>query len=97
MGKSAIKIEIDEKELFKQTLGGDLKETIEVITAEIDNLTLVRTELIKKAWPEFDFLVHRVTMFWECPTSPIGYCVYNGVEDRAFDNCLFCHDPHERK
>lgn len=97
MSKSAIKIEIDEKELFKQTLAQDMKATIEEITDHIDNLTLTRTNLIKKAWPDFDWMVHRVTMFWECPTSPIGYCIYNGYEDRAFDNCLFCHEPHERK
>ena len=32
-----------------------------------------------------------------CPTSPIGVCAYDGDDDPSRDDCLFCHDPDERK
>jgi hypothetical protein len=35
--------------------------------------------------------------FWDCPESPTGNCVYDNVADPAWDDCLFCHQPHERK
>lgn len=35
--------------------------------------------------------------YWDCPASPTGTCFYNGPEDPAHDDCLFCHDPRERK
>jgi len=35
--------------------------------------------------------------FWDCSISPFGLCVYDNYEDRAHDNCLFCHAPEERK
>jgi hypothetical protein len=34
---------------------------------------------------------------WKCKESPVGFCVYNPFEDRALDNCIYCHEPHERK
>lgn len=33
---------------------------------------------------------------WGCP-GPLGTCVYNDYDDPRHDNCLFCHDPVERK
>jgi hypothetical protein len=38
-----------------------------------------------------------ITQTWECETSPIGYCVYDDEDDPVHDDCLFCHDPEERK
>lgn len=34
---------------------------------------------------------------WECEKSPVGTCVYNDRKDPMHDDCLFCHDPEERK
>jgi hypothetical protein len=34
---------------------------------------------------------------WDCPTSPTGSCIYDATEDPCLDDCLFCHDPDERK
>lgn len=34
---------------------------------------------------------------YECPTSPTGRCIYDDRDDPAHDDCLFCHDPSERK
>ena len=39
----------------------------------------------------------RIGTFWDCPKSTIGLCVYEHFEDRAHDDCIFCHDPEERK
>lgn len=38
-----------------------------------------------------------VDTLWGCPDSPFGWCVYNRFEDPAHDNCLYCHEPQERK
>lgn len=37
---------------------------------------------------------------WNCPDTArnvVGTCVYDEQEDPAHDNCLFCHQPEERK
>lgn len=36
------------------------------------------------------------SLTWGCP-GPLGVCVFNAEEDSCFDNCLFCHEPEERK
>ena len=33
----------------------------------------------------------------DCDISPFTICAYNLVDDPAHDNCVFCHEPHERK
>lgn len=33
----------------------------------------------------------------ECPKSSIGICVYDAMEDPAWDDCIYCHKPNERK
>lgn len=33
----------------------------------------------------------------KCMQSPIELCVYDDMNDAAWDECIFCHDPHERK
>ena len=34
---------------------------------------------------------------WGCEKSPINTCCYNNYTDRAFDHCIFCGHPDERK
>lgn len=34
---------------------------------------------------------------WECPDSPTAKCVYHDETDPAHDNCIYCHQPEERK
>ena len=34
---------------------------------------------------------------WECSKSPVDLCVYNHNMGPAHDDCLFCHEPEERK
>ncbi len=40
---------------------------------------------------------HVIGTCWDCPESELGLCVYDHVEDRAHDYCLFCGQPEERK
>lgn len=51
--------------------------------------------------PDFHFLNHALpkSWFWDCPVSPIGICVYP-IDSRGhcnYDDCIYCHDPEERK
>lgn len=34
---------------------------------------------------------------WGCEGSPSGKCWYDARKDPAWDFCVFCGDPHERK
>lgn len=34
---------------------------------------------------------------WSCKESPIGVCIYDSLKDIAWDTCLFCSLPNERK
>jgi hypothetical protein len=34
---------------------------------------------------------------WPCPTSPVETCVYDDDTDPAHDQCIYCHNPYERK
>lgn len=56
----------------------------------------VREKLQKEKPPQDEFVCPG---FWECPVSMNlkGYCIYNRTVDPAMDDCIFCHEPHERK
>lgn len=32
-----------------------------------------------------------------CDESPIGICCYEKFDDPVWDDCIYCHLPHERK
>jgi hypothetical protein len=35
---------------------------------------------------------------WGCPESPFGWCAYHKYKDPGRnDDCIFCHEPQERK
>lgn len=35
---------------------------------------------------------------WDCPSSPTGKCAYDRENDPGdCDDCIFCHQPEERK
>lgn len=97
MMATAIKIEVNDKELFKGQLKGDLKDSIQECTDALDYITHQRTKLVGALWPDYDWMTHQMDFFWECEPSPFGWCAYNHWEDRAHDHCLFCHQPSERK
>jgi hypothetical protein len=33
----------------------------------------------------------------ECDKSPFAICAYEYFDDPAWDSCIYCGDPHERK
>ena len=53
--------------------------------------------IARKEIPEINSLFHTISRFWKCPKSPIGLCVYDDCEDQYHDECIFCHEPEERK
>lgn len=93
----AIKIIVDKKELFKGTLAADLQDAISECTEKIDEIQWHRSTLVQSLWSGFDNLAHVMTFHWECEKSPIGWCVYHHWDDLAHDDCIFCHEPDERK
>jgi len=32
-----------------------------------------------------------------CTASPVELCVYHRIHDSEHDDCIFCHEPEERK
>ena len=49
--------------------------------------------------PDFHFLNHKVSNFWDCDKSPIGWCVWD-TSDKGYHidcSCHFCGEPVERK
>ena len=34
---------------------------------------------------------------WACEDSPTRFCRYDNVEDPAWDSCIHCDEPYERK
>lgn len=42
-------------------------------------------------------MFHTIGLFWDCPESPLGLCVYHTFKDKPHDDCVFCHQPEERK
>ena len=92
-----VKVQVNEKEMFKSLLVGDVKERLDEIEGGKLRLDIIKDKLIEKYWPEYWSGEHAVPIEWECPESPFGYCAYHKWEDRAWDHCLFCGEPHERK
>jgi len=54
------------------------------------------SEALLKAERAIPKMYHLDIGDWDCPTSPIGVCVYDTSEDPACDECLFCGIPNER-
>jgi len=93
----AIKIEVNEKELFKSVLKADLQDSIAECTKALEEIQYQRQKIVIALWPGFDWLEHELDFVWECKASPAHWCVYHRWDDRAHDHCLFCEQPSERK
>lgn len=92
-----VKVEVSEKEMFKSLLAGDVKQRLDEIEGAKLRLEILKDKLLESTWKEYFNCEHAVPIEWECPDSPFGYCAYHKWEDRAWDHCLFCGQPHERK
>ena len=38
-----------------------------------------------------------VSSEWKCEASPLAYCVYDLTSEKGYDECVYCHQPNERK
>ena len=68
----------------------EMEDVVEKLRSDIE-------DVVRGVWPEFDEDDHVITTMMECPSSPFGFCAYHRWEDPAWDDCLFCEDPYERK
>lgn len=106
----AITIEINDKEIFKNALASNHQKAYKELLEAERSLESFRFKLLREALDgklpsedgdrSYSSLFHKTgdcDFSWDCPTSPIGTCVYDSYQDRAWDDCLFCHDPFERK
>ncbi len=42
--------------------------------------------------------IEYILLGWQsCTKSGLGLCVYDDMNDTCHDNCLYCHEPAERK
>lgn len=96
-----IDITINKKELFKYKLGPNderITECIKQCDAAIEELEYHKKKIIKAVYPEFDYLYQTPGIRqWRCKESPAGVCIYDLVDDPIQDDCIFCHQPNERK
>lgn len=75
----------------------DKREEAQVFLDNVDDrLDAAAVAAARKALGLPDEACLTYCMAWMCP-GPIGICVYDEEEDPGEDNCLFCHDPRERK
>ena len=78
-----------------------LKRAVSAYNNDILEAKSANQAIARQAIPEFHFMSHQVSDFWDnCKTSPIGYCVWK-IEDGNFRKsdvaCMFCGEPAERK
>lgn len=69
---------------------------IEEIKRQRLDLQFEMDSILDKYLGEDEGQWHRVG-YWECPTSPIGVCVYHRMNDPHSDRCIYCGHPSERK
>lgn len=70
--------------------------------ADIDeDIQELAREVIAPMFPEMDRdgIIYSSGWGWVCESkeNPFDRCVYNEIEDVCRDDCLFCHQPDERK
>lgn len=73
------------------------KEKIVNIKHKISGLVDKGNAILDKHLGEDEGQFHRVVINWNCDESPVGLCVYNLTVDPAKDDCIYCHQPYERK
>lgn len=87
---------VDRDEVMLRKARGDyvigLGKAIEALKQDINDYA-------KAFYPEFHFMDHIVSRFWRCEKSPVGVCIFErgGVMHNLPTDCVFCHQPAERK
>ena len=97
MAKKAVTVVVDEKVIFTDLLKDNVQDIMADADLAIEEIEYLKKKIVKKVFPEFDWMYHSVSRLWKCRESHIGYCVYDVVDDPAHDDCIFCHEPEERK
>jgi len=92
-----VTVVVDEKVIFTDLLKDNVQDIFADCDLAIAEIEFLKSKIVRNVFPEFDWMYQVISNEWECSTSPVGYCVYDIVEDPAHDDCIFCHDPEERK
>lgn len=77
----------------------DTRELIKAQFQIIDRANAEIRNIAKKSIPDFHFMDHKVSNFWRCNESPIGWCVWD-ISEKGFHIdccCYYCGGPVERK
>jgi len=97
VAKKAVTVVVDEKVIFTDLLKDNVQNIFADADLAIEEINHLKSRIVKTVFPEFDWMYQVISREWKCTKSPIGYCVYDVVEDPVHDDCIFCHDPEERK
>lgn len=82
--------------IIKRLTAAHYRKEIQEIEQQKTSLNQKIEIIIEKSFSEYDWMYH-VIGSWDCEHSPFGICMYHNFEDPAHDNCIFCHQPNERK
>lgn len=74
----------------------ELKERLKRAHGEIKQKWNDIYEMVSEMIPDNGLCI-TMNFWWECPSSPFGWCAYHTVLDPAHDTCIFCGEPEERK
>ncbi len=79
-------------------------EEAHIVQGRADAVAIELEALVRNTvhpmFPEMDKDDLVYTGEWDCEApdeNPFPSCVYNEQEDVCLDDCLFCHQPNERK
>jgi len=96
VAKKAVTVVVDEKVIFTDLLKDNVQNIMADCDLAIEEIEYLKKKIIKNVFPEFDWMYQEVSSEWKCK-GPVGYCVYDIIADPARDDCMFCHEPEERK
>ena len=97
MAKKAVTVAVDEKVIFTDLLKDNVQDIMADCDLAIEEIEFLKKKIIRQVFPEFDWMYQVVSRSWKCKENALGYCVYDIVEDPTHDDCIFCHEPEERK
>jgi len=78
-------------------LNEEAKKKYNIISKLRDAQQGIENTIDEIADVSFDERIPQGQLMWECPKSPFGTCKYHHFEDPAWDECLYCGQPYERK
>lgn len=75
----------------------EIRKSVGDILSDIDcHVRQIEDELVRAACPRVGMHTLNLSCSNICPTSPIGYCVFDITIDPWCDDCLFCDLPADR-